>query len=77
MRNKITQILNDIRPELDFSASYDFVGEGLLDSFDIVTLVSALDRNFGISIDGTDILPEHFQNEETITMLLEKYGVTP
>ena len=34
----------------------------MLDSFDMVTLVSALDKNYGISIQGTDILPENFKN---------------
>jgi len=41
----------------------------------MVTLVSALDKNYGISIDGTDIVPENFQNVETITALIRKCGV--
>jgi acyl carrier protein len=68
-------ILQDIRPECDFSGSEDFLSEGLLDSLDMVTLVSDLDRTFGISIDGLDIVPEHFANLRTITTLLRKYGV--
>lgn len=71
----ILEILKEIRPEFDFSSSRDFIGDGMLDSFDMVTLVSALDKNYGISIDGTDILPEHFQNLETITALVRKCGV--
>jgi len=47
----------------------------MLDSFDMVTLVSSLDKNYGISIQGTDIVPENFQNLETITGLLRKCGV--
>ncbi|MEI7911061.1 MAG: acyl carrier protein [Verrucomicrobiota bacterium] len=73
----ILNILNEVRPESDFEHSSDFLSDGLLDSFDIVALVSALDQNFNISIDGVDILPEHFQNAETIGWLLKKYGVTP
>jgi acyl carrier protein len=71
----IEQILKEIRPEFDFSASKDFIADGMLDSFDMVTLVSELDKNYGISIQGTDILPEHFQNVETIAALLRKSGV--
>jgi len=41
----IEQVLKDIRPEFDFAASEDFMGDGMLDSFDMVTLVSDLDRN--------------------------------
>ena len=46
----------------------------MLDSFDMVTLVSALDKNFGISIQGVDIVPENFSNVQTIEALLRKNG---
>ena len=71
----VLEILKEIRPEFDFAASQDFISDGMLDSFDMVTLVSALDKNYGISIDGTDIIPENFQNVETITALIRKCGV--
>ncbi len=70
----IAEILKEIRPEFDFTASQDFVGEGMLDSYDIVTLVSDLDRAYGISISGLDIVPENFQNIASIQTLLQKYG---
>lgn len=71
----VLEILKEIRPEFDFAASQDFISDGMLDSFDMVTLVSSLDKNFGISIDGTDIVPENFQNVETISALIRKCGV--
>jgi acyl carrier protein len=71
----ITDILKEIRPEFDFAASNDFMADGMLDSFDMVTLVAALDKNYGISIPGTDIVPENFQNLGTIEALLRKCGV--
>ena len=70
----IAEILKEIRPEFDFVASQDFISDGMLDSFDIVTLVSSLDKNFGISIPGTEILPENFTNIQTIEVLLRKCG---
>ena len=70
----IEEILKDIRPEFDFLASQDFVGDGMLDSYDIVTLVSDLDKAYGISISGLDIVPENFQNIASIQKLLQKYG---
>jgi acyl carrier protein len=71
----VTEILKEIRPEFDFASSSDFISDGLLDSFDMVTLVSALDKNYGISIQGTDIVPENFLNLESIEALLRKNGV--
>ncbi|MFO1511867.1 MAG: acyl carrier protein [Verrucomicrobiota bacterium] len=70
----IAEILKEIRPEFDFAASQDFISDGMLDSFDIVTLVSSLDKNFGVSIPGTEILPENFMNIQTIEALLRKSG---
>jgi acyl carrier protein len=70
----IEEILKGIRPEFDFTASQDFIGDGMLDSFDLVTLVSDLDKAYGISISGMDIVPEHFMNIASIQTLLQKYG---
>ena len=73
----LLDILRDIRPELDFTASDDFIRDGMLDSFDVVTLVATLDKTYGISIEGVDILPEHFQSFDSIAALLRKYEVRP
>jgi acyl carrier protein len=75
--NTLAELLRGIRPEFDFTTSRDFIGDGMLDSFDMVTLVATLDKTYGISIGGVDILPEHFQNLDTIAALLRKYGVQP
>ncbi|WP_019671462.1 acyl carrier protein [Eudoraea adriatica] len=75
MKKKILDFLTEIRPEFDFAASTNFIEEGMLDSFDIVSLVASLDEEFGISIDGTEILPENFSNVDSIYQLLIKNGV--
>jgi acyl carrier protein len=73
----VPEILKEIRPEFDFTTSNDFINDGMLDSFDMMTLVSALDKNYGISIQGTDILPENFKNLQTIEALLRQSGAKP
>ena len=75
--NALAELLKGIRPEVDFTESRDFIADGLLDSFDMVTLVATLDKTYGISIAGVDIVPEHFQNLDTIAALLRKCGVQP
>ncbi len=76
MKEKIIKILTDLRPEFDFTdESLNFIEEGMLDSFDIVSLVDALDTEFDIVIDGVDILPENFSSIDAIAKLLIKNGV--
>lgn len=72
--NKVLGILETIRPEFDFAASEDFVTDGMLDSFDIVTLVAELEKRFSVSIDGTEIVPENFSSLNAIQSLLKKHG---
>ncbi len=74
MKNQIIEILNGIRPEFDFGAESGFISQGMLDSFDLISLVTELDETFGISIDGTDILPENFETVNSIEALLIKNG---
>ena len=73
----VLELLKGIRPEFDFTKSEDFIADGMLDSYDLMTLISELDQNYGISINGTDILPENVRNLGAITTLLKKYGIAP
>lgn len=73
MKNKIKETLENIRPEFDFEDSNNFLEDGLLDSFDLITLVSTLDETFSISIEGTEMTPENFENILSINKLVKKY----
>ncbi len=73
MKNKLYLILENIRPEVDFRSTTNFISEGYLDSFDIVSLVATIDEEFNISIDGTDILPENFETIDSISSLVTKF----
>ena len=71
---KILELLTEIRPEFDFENSTDFIEDGYLDSFDIAALVEMIENAFGIVIDGLDILPENFQNIDSIIKVIGKNG---
>lgn len=75
MKKRILEILTTLRPEFDFSEDVNFIDEGMLDSFDMINLVTSLDEEFSISIDGIDIVPENFSSIDTIASLLKKKGV--
>ncbi len=73
---EIYKILKDLRPEFDFTESEDFVEDGFLDSFDIISLVSTIEEKFNVKIDGLDVVPENFCSAEAIIALIRKSGGT-
>lgn len=74
MRKKVNRILKEIRPELEFFGVNNFFDDEMLDSFDMITLVADLEKEFNVKIDGTDIVAENFCNFEAIERLLHKSG---
>lgn len=72
MREKIIEILSELRPEFDFSEDVDFIEEGMLDSFDVVSLVDEIELAFGVAISGADVLPENFCSIDAICSTIEK-----
>lgn len=73
MKEKILEILQDIRPEVDFNDSEDFIDDGFIDSFDIVALVAKINNEFNVNIRHDDILPENFNTIEAIEAIINKY----
>lgn len=73
---KIFNMLAEIRPEHDFKQSEDFIEDGLLDSFDLISLNSMLEEEYQITIDALDIVPENFCSVEAIAELVRKSGGT-
>jgi len=63
---ELIQILEGIRPDINFSEETSLVDSGLLDSFDIVSIVSELNDHFDISIRVTELKPENFNSANAI-----------
>ena len=74
MMKDILDMLAELRPEFDFADSENYIEDGLLDSFDIVSLTSMLEEKYNITIDGLDIVPENFATAEAIAGLVRKSG---
>ena len=72
MENDILNMLNELRPEFDFTDSDDFVMDGLLDSFDIISIVSEVNEEFDVDINVNDLLPENFNSAKALYELIQK-----
>lgn len=71
MRDKILEVLKAENEELVEDLNRDLLESGILDSFDIVNLVVALEEALGVSIDVEMVSPENFQTVESIIRMIE------
>tara|TARA_X000001036_G_C20607760_1_gene777721 strand:- start:962 stop:1192 length:231 start_codon:yes stop_codon:yes gene_type:complete len=69
---KLLKILNDIRPDVEFENETKLMDDGVLDSFDIVSIISELNDEFDIHIRVTHLKPENFNSIEAILDLVNK-----
>lgn len=70
MREQLMEILKDLRPDVDFENEKALVTDGILDSFDIVSLVGELNAEFSITIGVDDLEPENFDSADAIEALI-------
>ena len=61
-----------MHPDVDFNTVDDMIGEGILDSLDIVTLITEINDTFDVSIPAEEIIPENFASAESILALITR-----
>lgn len=69
---KLLKILKSMHPEVDFTIEEDLIGDCILDSLDIVTLITEINAEFDVSIPAEDILPENFNSAKAIYDLITR-----
>jgi len=74
--NEVITILNEIRPGGNFSAAHNFFDQGILDSVDLTTLVSALESHYNVFIDVDEMVADNFSSLPAIQRVLAGKGVT-
>lgn len=69
---KIIEILSELHSEIDFNTAEDLIDDGILDSLDIVSIVAAVDTEFGVVIPAEEIVPENFNSAKALYELVMK-----
>ena len=73
--DKQMRILSELSSDIDFETEDALIDGGLLDSFDIVTLVAEIDDAFGIEIPAEALIPENFNSAKAIFALIQQLQV--
>lgn len=72
MREELMEILEDLRPDVDFESEKQLITDGILESFDIVSLVGELCDHFDIELRVEDLVPDNFNSVEGMLELIER-----
>ena len=70
--DEVLELLEDIKPTVDFRTCTGLIDDGYLDSFDILSIVSELNDAFGIEISPVDIIPENFNSAQALWNMVER-----
>lgn len=69
---KLLELLKGIRPDVDFENETALIDDGILDSFDVVSIISELDDVFDVQVRITELDPENFNSAESIWKLVQE-----
>lgn len=70
--DKLLDILTELKPDVDFSTETGLIDNAILDSFDIVQLITTLKETFDIDITPADIVPENFNSAEALWAMVQR-----
>ena len=70
--NELLEILNELHPAVDYDVCTDLVDGHILDSFDIITIISEINDAFDVVIPAEEIVPENFNSAQALYELIER-----
>ena len=70
--DEILAILQDLHPDVDFETCDTLIDDGILDSFDIVTIIAEMSDAFDVKIGAEQIVPENFNSAEALWDLVRR-----
>lgn len=69
---RLIEILSNLHPDVDFAAAEGLIDKKILDSFDIVTIISEVAAEFDVTISAKYIVPENFNSARALYALIQK-----
>ena len=68
----LLEILKELHPEVDFETCDTLIDDKILDSFDIVTIISEINTEYDVAIPAEEIIPGNFNSAEALYDLIER-----
>lgn len=70
--DSLLSILEDLHPDVDFESCTTLIDDGIIDSFDIVSIISEINDVFDVIIPPEEIAPENFNSAQALYELIER-----
>ena len=69
---KVMEILSDLHEDVDFTTCTTLIDDKILDSFDIITVITEINSEFDVAIPADKIVPENFNSAQALAALVEE-----
>ena len=68
----LLEILTNLHPEVDFETCSTLVDDKIIDSFDIVTIISEINEEYDVVIQAEEIVPDNFNSAQALYQLIQR-----
>ena len=69
---QLLEILEELHPDVDFNTEEHLIDSGIIDSMDIVSLITEISETFDVTITAKDIIVENFNSAKALYALIER-----
>lgn len=70
--DRLIEILEDIKPDVDYATCETLIDSHILESLDIISLIAELEEEYGVTIPAIEIVPENFNSAQRIMKMIER-----
>lgn len=64
--DKVIEILESVKPGIDYKNEKGLIDNGILESFDIITIIAKLSEEFDVEFSVNEVIPENFNSAEAL-----------
>ncbi len=69
---KLLEILQELHPDVDYASCESLINDKILDSFDIITIITQINTEFDVAVPASEIIPENFNSAKALWALVER-----
>ena len=72
MRDQLIEILEDIRPDVDYDTCTTLVDDRIIDSLGMVSLIAEIEEELDVAIPAVEVVAENFNSVDALCALVQR-----